>query len=197
MSDVRSAREIALEKVEKLGDATPDERLQWKYRPEGEQLAARYLKDDENLAAGLGRYEEAVRKYVRAGAADVLIRNITLPKNDHAKNINRKAMDGLRLVKTDKAQLENIFSRMRQLFNHYADQGEKQRKQAYQSVKMDFEAKIRPEIEKQRMGTFSRVEIDVEKLPQFQQEWRKVLNQLDSQYLALLKEYKEGLAAIP
>lgn len=196
MSDIRSAREIAMEKVEALGQATPEERLQWKYRPEGEQLAHRYLKDDENLMAGVSRVEESVRKYVKAGATEVLARNITLPKNDVAKNMNRKAMEGLRLIKTDKTQLENTFSRIRQLFNHYADQGERQRKQALQQLKVDFEARIRPELEKQQLGNFQRLQIDVEKLPQFQQEWRKVLNQLDSQYLLLLKEYKEGLEAI-
>lgn len=195
MGDIRSAREIALERVQRMGEATPEERLKWKYQPEGEQLGARYLKDDDNLLAGLSRFEEAYRPYVRAGAADVLIRNISLPKNDFIKNTNKKAMEGLRSIKTDKTRVENSFSRIRQLFNHYADQGEKQRKQAYETVKADFAARIRPEVEKQ-LGSLTRVDIDVEKLPQFQQEWHKVLNQLDSQYLMLLKEYKEELAEI-
>jgi exonuclease VII large subunit len=195
MADIRSAREIALEKVERMGEATEEERMKWKYHPDGAQMAARYLKEEYNLVGELSRFPEDARRYVRAGAAEVLIRNISLPKNDSAKNANRKAMEGLRLLKNDKAQLENTFSRMRQLFSHYVDQGDKQRKQAFQTVKTDLEARIRPEIEKQ-MGSFSRAKIDVEKLPQFQQEWRKVLNQLDSQYLTLLTEYKEGLAAI-
>jgi len=195
MADIRSAREIALEKVQNMGEATPEERLKWKYQPEGEQLAARYLKDNENLVAGLSHFEDSVRPYVRAGAAEVLIRNIGLPKNDFIKNTNKKTIEGLRSLKNDKAQLENAFSRIRRLFDHYSDQGEKQRKQAFQSLKMDMEAKIRPEVEKQ-LGSLTRVDIDVEKLPQFQQEWRKVLNQLDSQYLQLLKEYKDELQAI-
>ena len=195
MADIKSAREIAMEKVEKLGAASPEERLSWKYRPEGEQLAVRYLKDDQNLVAGLAAFDEKVRTYVKAGASDVLIRTITLPKTDIVKNTNRKAMEGLRLIKSDKTQLENTFSRIRQLFTHYSDQGEKQKKQALQSLKNDFEARIRPELEKQ-IGSLSGANIDVEKLPQFQQEWRRVLNQLDSQYLVLLKDYKDALAAL-
>lgn len=192
MADIKSAREIAMEKVEKLGDATPEERLSWKYQPEGETLAARYLKDDENLIAGISKYDEKDRKYVKAGAAEVLVRTITLPKNDFVKNQNRKAMEGLRSLKNDKTQLENVYTRIRQLFAHYSDQGEKQKKQAAQSLKMDFEARIRPELEKQ-MGGLSAANIDVEKLPQFQQELRKMINQLDSQYLNLLKDYKDAL----
>ncbi len=194
--DIKSAREIAMEKVAQMDAATPEERLSWKYKPEGETLAAKYLKDDENLVAGIGKFEDKVRPYVKAGASEVLVRTIALPKNDFIKNQNRKAMEGIRTLKNDKAQVENIFSRVRQLFQHYGDQGEKQKKQALQQLKIDFEARIRPELEKQMgMGALG-ANIDVEKLPQFQQEWRKVLNQLDSQYLVLLKDYKDALTAL-
>jgi len=44
MDEIKSAREIATEKVDKLGEVTDEERLRWKYTPEGEKLAARYLK---------------------------------------------------------------------------------------------------------------------------------------------------------
>lgn len=195
MTDIRSAREIALEKVEKLEAPTEDERLAWKYGPEGEQIAARYLKENESLVAALSRYDEAVKKYVKAGAARVLIDNIALPKNDFVKNTNRKAMEGLRFLINDKAQMENIFSRLRQLFNHYTEQGEKQKQIAYQDIKTEFEARVREEMEKQ-YGMVSGLKIDVEKLPQFQQEWRKAVNQMDSQYLSHLKNHKDALLAL-
>ncbi|MFC1930749.1 hypothetical protein ACFLXJ_00875 [Chloroflexota bacterium] len=47
--EIKSALEIALEKIEELGELTEEERLQWKYVPEGEKLAARYLKQNLNL----------------------------------------------------------------------------------------------------------------------------------------------------
>ncbi len=43
MGDIKSAREIAMEKIDKLGEPTEQERMEWKYLPEGEKLAARYL----------------------------------------------------------------------------------------------------------------------------------------------------------
>jgi len=55
--EIKSAMEIAMEKVEKLGEATEEERLKWKYVPEGERLAARYLKQNLNLLAELGKYD--------------------------------------------------------------------------------------------------------------------------------------------
>jgi len=194
--EIKSALEIAMEKVEKLGGATEEERLKWKYIPEGEKLAARYLKQDLNLLAQLGQYEENARKYVTEGAGNILIRNINLPKNDLVRRNNKRAMDGLKTLKNDKVSVENVYSRMRRIFDHYIEQGEQQRKQAYESLKTEFEAKIQEAV-KQQLGSFAGIKIDIESQPQFQEEWRKLQAQLDLQYIKLLDEYKQELSAIP
>jgi len=195
MDEIKSAREIAMEKVEKLGGASEDERLRWKYVPEGEKLAAKYLKGDCELMAELGKYEKGIARYVTEGAVDILIRNINLPKNDIAKRNNRKAMDGLKNLKSDKISVENVYSKIRRIFNHYIEQGEQQRKQAYEALKAEFEARIQQAVQ-QQLGTSAGIKIDVERQPQFQEEWLKVLSQIDSQYVKLLDEYKQELSAI-
>ena len=195
MGEIKSALEIAMEKVEKLGAVTEEERLKWKYVPEGEKLAARYLKQNLNLPVELGRYEESAKKYVIAGAMDILARNINLPSNDITRRNNRKAMDGLKILKSDKVSVENVFSRMRRVFDHYIEQGEQQRKQAYESLKAQFEERIQQAL-KQQLGTFPNVKVDIESQPQFQEEWRKLQTQLDLQYIKLLDEYKQELSAI-
>lgn len=192
---IKSALEIAREKVGRLGEATEEERLKWKHGPQGQQLAMKYLKENVNLVAELSQYPEKARKYVAEGAAEILIRNISLPKSDVAKNTNRKVMDGLKLLKSDKAGVENTYSRLRYLFNHYAEQGEQQRKQAYQSLKTDFEAKMQQAMQ-QQLGSLVGMKIDVERQPQFQVEWRKLQAQLDSQYFNLLNDYKQELLKI-
>ena len=195
MGDIKSALEIAMEKIEKLGKATDEERLRWKYVPEGERLAVRYLKQDCNLVVELSQYEETVRMYIIEGASDILIRNINLPKDDLAKRNNRWVMDGLKNLKNAKVAVENVYSKMRRIFNHYAEQGEQQRKQAYESLKTEFKAKMQQVIQ-QQPDSLGRVKIDVEKQPQFQAEWRKTQTQMDSQYLKLLDEYKRELSGI-
>ena len=195
MGDIKSALEIAMEKAERLGKATDEERLRWKYVPEGEKLAARYIKQDCNLVVELSQYEDNIKKCIIEGVADILIRNINLPNSHLAKRNNRKAMDGLKTVKSDKASVENVYSKMRRIFNHYAGQGEQQRKQAYESLKAEFEAKIKQAL-LQQLGSFVGIKIDVERQPQFQEEWRKIKTQLDSQYVKLLDEYKQELSAI-
>jgi len=196
MSDIKSAREIAMEKVQKLGEVTDEERLRWKYVPEGERLAAEYLKKGGNLVTNLGQYEKHIAGYVIAGMSETMVRNIDLPRDDLTKKNNRKAMDGLKTIKSDKVSVENVYSKLRRIFNHYLEQGEQQRKQAYEELRAEFEAKIQQALQ-QQLGTLWQGEIDVEKQPQFQEEWHRVEAQLDSQYVTLLNEYKQELLAIP
>lgn len=196
MGDIKSAFEIAMEKVNKMSEPTEEERLQWKYNPEGEKLAGRYLKEKVNLLAELNNYDKNAKKYIIRGASGVLARNISLPKNDFTRQNNKKVMDGLKLLKTDKAAVENIFSKLRYIFTHYAEQGEEQKKRAYAALKEELGEKMRQALQ-QQLGTTSGAKIDVEKQPQFQQEWRKIQTQIDNQYISHLNEYIKELVEIP
>jgi hypothetical protein len=195
MGDIKSAREIAMEKIDKLGEPTPEELLEWKYLPEGEKLAARYLKGDAQLPAELSKFDKNAIRYVSEGICNILIKNILLPKDEITKKTNKLAMDGIKAVKNDKAQVEEIFNQIRHIFNHYADQGDKQTKQSYAALKADFQAKLEQAL-RQQGGAMSGVRIDVEKQPQFLEEWRKVKIQLESQYLQVLNEFKHELEAL-
>lgn len=195
MADIKSAYEIAMEKAKNIEAATPEERMKWKFVPKGEELAGKYMKDDINLLAELSKYKDEERQYVVQGIAVILGRNIDLPKNDAVKKSNRKAMDGIKLIKKDKAGVENVFSKIRYVFNHYTEQGEQQKKQAYEQVKAQFTIKLQQAVQ-QQMGTNARMNIDVERHPQFQEEWRKMLISLDAQYIQHLNEYKHDLQAL-
>ena len=197
MGEIKSALEIAMEKIEKLGSVSEEERLKWKYIPEGKKLAARYLKGDGKLDTELKEYEDDVKKYVIEGAGEILVKNIDLPKNDSVKRDNKQAMDGLKTLKSDKVAVENVFSKMRRIFDHYAEQGEQQSKQAYESLKAEFGARIQQAMQ-QQMGTSAVMpNIDIERQPQFQEEWRQLQIKLDLQYIKLLDEYKQELSIIP
>ncbi|MGD1119004.1 MAG: hypothetical protein ABR886_05905 [Dehalococcoidales bacterium] len=195
MGIIKTAAEIAKEKLEKIGEPTEQERLKWKYGPEGEKLAALYLKEDTNLVNEVKKYDDKARQIVSASVNNILVRNISLPHNEAARRINKKAMDGLKALKNDKAAVENVFSRMRHVLDHYVQEGAKQKKQAYEALKTEFEAKLQQAIRKQT-GVNARMKIDVEKQPQFQEEWARVQAQMEAQYVNLLDEYKQELAAI-
>jgi len=194
MGEIKSAAEIAKEKLAKIGEPTEEERLKWKYRPEGEKLAATYLKEDINLVSELKKYDEKARQVIIAGINDILLRNISLPRNEASRRTNKKAMDGLKSLKNDKVAIENAFSRIRHVLDHYVQEGAKQKRQAYETLKAEFEAKVQEVVRKQT-GVNARVNIDVEKQPQFQEEWQRMQSQMEGQYLNLLDEYKKELAS--
>jgi hypothetical protein len=195
MGIIKSAAEIAKEKLEKIGEPTEQERLKWKYGPEGGKLAALYLKNDVSLVNEIKKYDDKARQVITTGVNDILLRNISLPRNEAARKINKKAMDGLKTLKNDKAAVENVFSRIRHVLDHYVQEGAKQKKEAYETLKAEFEEKIQQAI-RQQTGVNARMKIDVEKQPQFQEEWQRMQAQMEAQYVNLLDEYKKELAAI-
>ena len=193
MGDIKSAREIAMEKIAAIGEPTAAERLEWKYLPEGEKLAARYLKGETKLQEELAKFEKIATPYIVRGVCTVLVKNINLPKDEAAQKVNKTVMDGLKIIKTDKSKLEAILNQVRQVFTHYTTQGEQQSKQAYEMLKENFQAKIEQAISQQMGSRAANMHIDVEKQPQFQEEWRKVKNQLEGQYLQVMNELKQQL----
>jgi hypothetical protein len=193
--DIKSAYEIAMEKVDKIGEASEEERLKWKYTPEGGKLAALILKEDIDIAKELNKYDPKAAAYIVDEAVGTLLRNIVLPRTEINKTNNKRAMDGIKILKKDKTKTENILNQMHRIFNHYNEQGAQQRRQAYQQVKEAFEVKVQQALQ-QQMGSAAGIKIDIEKQPQFQEEWRKVQNQLDSQYIKLLDEFKQELLKI-
>jgi hypothetical protein len=195
MGEIKTAAEIAREKLAQIGEPTEAERLKWKYGPVGEKLAAVYLKDNVSLAGELQKYDEKARQVIIAGVNEILLRNISLPRNEAARRINKKAMDGIKSLKEDKIAVENVFSEIRHVLDHYTQEGDKQKKQAYESLKAEFEAKLQEAVRKQT-GVDAKLNIDVEQQPQFQDEWQRMQAQIEGQYLHLLDEYKKELASI-
>jgi hypothetical protein len=190
--DMKSAYDRAMERIKDLEEPSKEEVLTWKYVPEGQKLAVRFLKEEFNLASEMGKFKDEERRYVAKGAEDVLLRNIFLPVHDIAKKNNKKAMDAIKAIKKDKTAVENAFTKMRRVFDHYAGEGEQQRKQAYEMLKQDYQMKLQQAMRQQ--GIPPGTKINIESQPQFQEEWHMTLSQMDAQYNQLLDEYKAEIA---
>ena len=197
MGKIKSAAEIAQEKLAAIGEPTESERLQWKVGPEGEKLAARYLKENINLKEAIAGFDGKSRDIVVAGMNDILIRNISLPRTEILKKATIKSMEGLKVLKKDSTAVEQVFKRIQYVLDHYAENGEQQKKDAYENLKKEFEHRFMEAIRKQTgVSGNARMNIDVERQPQFQEEWQRMQAQFEGQYAELLEEYKKELAAI-
>lgn len=192
MGEIKSAFERAMERVEKIGEASEEELMRWKYIPEGQNLATKYLEEECNLSVELNKYDEKAKPFLSQGAEEVFLSNIGLPVNDFTNKNTKRAMEGIKALKKDKTGLENVYTKIRRIFSHYEQEGDQQRKQAYENLKQDFHMKIQQAM-RQQGGLPPGAKIDIERQPQFQEEWRRVSAQLDSQYHKLLGEYKQEI----
>ena len=192
MADIKSFRELAMEKIASIGEASEEEQLKWKYLPEGEKLAAACLSEGKEIKPEIDKYDKKVREFVLKGAEKVFISNINIPKNDFLKNTNEKSMQNLLSIKNNKNAVNEIYNKINHIFEHYNTQGKEQREQAYELLKNDFRNKVEQALE-QQTGARNNIDINVENLPQFQEEWRKVVSQIDNQYSNYLNEYKQNL----
>jgi len=195
MSDMKSAYERAMERVQGLGEASAEEKAKWKYAPQGEALAARYMKEKFDLSQEITKLEPLAGKYVIKSAFQSLISNIELPRSKDMKVNTETALEGIRSLKKDNNTLDGILGKIKYILNHYEQDGAQQREQAYQTLKQDFQARIQGAMQ-QQMGTSMPVDVDVEQQPQFQQEWRATLAQLETQYYKLLDDYKKELRVL-
>jgi len=195
MADIKSAREIAQEKIDAMGEVTSEERLRWEYIPQGERLAAECLAGKLEMAGELSRQDKKAQPYIAEGAQKTLLANIGLPKNKQIEARNKKAMDALMQIKKDKEAAAAVFGDIGRIFKHYNEQGEQQRQQAYQSLKRDFSSRLQQAVE-QQVGTAAGLNVNVESLPQFNEEWQRMLAHLDARYIGLLDEDKKKLGGI-
>jgi hypothetical protein len=195
MADIKSFREIAMEKIASIGEASEEDQLKWKYLPEGEKLAAACLSESKGIKPEIDKYDKKVREFVLKGAEKVFISNISIPKNDILKNTNEKSMQNLLSIKNDKNAVKEVYNKINYIFDHYNMQGKQQREQSYELLKNDFQNKVQQALS-QQMGTKNNIDINVENLPQFQEEWKKVVSQIDNQYNNYLNEYKQNLREI-
>ena len=194
MDEMKSAWEKAIERVEKLGKLSEEEIKQLEHVPAGNKLAAMYLQDkDYSLDAELSKYKGlGVRKYIIQGAQEILLRNIILPQNERDKQITRRAITGLKLLKENKNQLEAVLDRITNLLNYY----EQARHQTYVQFKKGFEAKLQEASQSMQQQLGNRARTEPEQHPQFLEEWRRVSSQLDAQYEKVLEEHRQQILKI-
>ena len=190
MGEVKSAFEKAMEKVEKLGKASPEELKRAEYLPQGNTIAARYLRGDiTDLVAELSQHGGEVRNYLVEGVLETFLRNISLPRDTRSRETSSKAMDGILVLKDSDAVVKDIFDHIKHLFTYY----EASAQQAFTRLRQEFEAKLGEAAKAAVPQLGAKAKIDVERQPQFQEAWRKARAELDAQYEKALEEHKQRL----
>jgi hypothetical protein len=191
MGEMKSAWQIAMEKADKLGKVSPDELNSIKYVPEGNRIASQFLQDEKtDLLSELAKFpaDDAAR-FMKKGIDEILVRNITLPRNDEDIRKTNRAMAGLRLIKEDKKQLESILGLVNTLVNQY----QAALQQTYAEFKKKAEATIQQASRTTRPQRGDQMPLEQKLQLQLQEEWREVHSQLDTQYDRALNEHRQKI----
>ena len=193
MGEIKSAFEKAMEKIEKLEKASPEELKRMEHIPKGNALAATYLKQEGyNLEGELAKHEDSSRRYLIEGAEETFLRNIALPEDSRTRQTSKKAMEGIVILKGKGRGLESIFEKIEHLFNYY----EQARQQAYEQLRSNFEMQMQQAKLALEQQVNRGVDIGAELQAQFQNQWRRTLGELNLQYEKVLEEHKKEIRGI-
>lgn len=190
MAEIKSALELALEKAEQYGRASKDDLLHDKYKEQGRQLAVKFLKEEElDLARALAAMPPEAQAPARQAMKEVFLRNITLPKDETVDDRQKNALKGMLLVASNQKGMARLQAEIEQIWQQFL----LTRQSAYQQLKNSFG---------QTLGTYSRaleaqlgtkVRLEADQLPEFQQEWRKFETNLAGQFEPVLEDRKSKM----
>ena len=191
MGEMKSAWQIAMEKADKLGKVSPDELNSIKYVPEGNRIASQFLQDEKtDLLSELAKFPDGdAARFIKKGIDEILVRNITLPRNDEDIRKTNRAMAGLRLIKEDKKQIESILGLVNTLVNQY----QAALQQTYAEFKKKAEVTIQQASRTTRPQRGDQMPLEQKLQLQLQEEWREVHSQLDAQYERALNEHRQKI----
>lgn len=189
MAEIKSALELALEKAEQYGRASKEELTRDQYRDQGRQLAVNFLKNGVDLEASLAGLPPAAQAEARTAIKEVLLRNISLPREGEVDPRLDQVLEGLLLVARDKKAMARQKADLEQILQNFLQV----RNNAYQQLKARFGAGIGQMQRALEAQMRQKVRLEVEHLPQFQEEWRNFQGQLLAQFEPMLDQLKEGM----
>jgi hypothetical protein len=190
VAEIKSALELALEKAEQYGRASKEDLRQDKFKDQGRQWAVQYLKEEEvDLEKELAALPPEVQPSARLAMKEVFLRNITLPKDETIDPRLTRALEGVMVTATNKKGMARLKQEVDQLLQQFI----MARNSAFQQLKNSFTQTLGNYTRALEAQLKSKVRLEVENLPEFQQEWRKFEGNLTTQFEPVLEDRKQQM----
>lgn len=189
MAEIKSALELALEKAEQYGRASREEMELAQYQEQGRRLAVQFLKGEGDLEADLKGLPPQIQPAARMAIKEVFLRNLGLPRENAVDPRQDRAVEGLlRVAENPKAMatLQTELGQILQQFLHF-------RSNALQQLKARFAASVGQMQQNMEAKYRQPMNVDVERIPQFQEEWLRFKGQLQQQFEPVLANLKEKM----
>lgn len=186
---IKSAFEKAMEKADQLPPPTNEERLQWKWIPEGKRLAGLFLesKGDASVKDSI-KVEELAKPYLTQGIIEILVEAIRIPENESILKTGERALDGLRDLIGD--PLKEISDRIRYVWSQYLQFYPKQVEEAIEQMKPMLQEQLE-HLVRERTGTQGPVDIGpIETRPEFQAQRIQLLIKMREPYENHIRDFR-------
>jgi hypothetical protein len=194
MAEIKSTMEMVMERAARLeaeqsgSDPRGDDEIK-----EGMRAAAAYMREEESdLAAALERCQPEARGNFIKGVAEGLLRNITLPREEEQLDKAGQAMNGLVQVGKNHQDLLAIFGDLTKILDQYRQH----REQLKEQLDAGF-AQQMPQLEAAMARKTGRaMKLEPSQHPKYQEEWQRVMDDLNSQYGRAIEQHKQMVVKI-
>lgn len=192
MAEIKSALELALEKAERIGKASPEEMQAIKWQEQARRLAAQFLRAEVDLEAELSPMPPTAQQALAGQIRAVLLRNVTLPREGSVDDNVNRALSGILQIARDKKAAQRVLQEIDRIFKSFLQV----RQNAMEQMKAQFNVQL-DGVKKALEAQMQRqVRIEAEQTPQFQEQWRAFEAQLLQQFEPLLEKHKNMLATL-
>jgi hypothetical protein len=186
VAEIKSALELALEKAEQYGRASREEMALAQHQDQGRHLAVQFLKGEGDLTADLKNLPAPAQPAARLAIKEVFLRNLGLPRDTTVVPRQQRAVEGLLLVADNPKAMAQLQAELEQILQQYLQI----RSNAVQQLKARFAAGMGQMQQAMEAQYRQKMNLDVERLPQFQEEWRRFEGQLQDQFGSMLENLK-------
>ncbi len=188
MAEIKSTMEKVLERAAKMAADAEDQGNNEDLDRLGMKIAADFLGGSgKNLMKDLLKQPAQHQMAIRAGMSSTLLRNIVLPRSKELIETGNKALEGILDLARSSGELSAICSEITQLLGQYNQHKEQLKQQLEQAVRAQIEQKMGGQ-----GGKLSgQVTMNPAMHPQYQEEWARMLSDLNNQYNQALDQRKK------
>ncbi|MHB8810834.1 MAG: hypothetical protein ACYC9M_12610 [Desulfobulbaceae bacterium] len=191
MADIKSTMDLVMERAARIGKASREELQQDEAKKKGMQLAVDFLEDRiGGLFDAIADFEPAMQVIVRSGAAENLLRNIFLPRDETQRARIDKAIRGIIDLSKNAGDVLSICREVQNILAGYTQHVEELRRQLEEQIRMQYEHLLA----QQKGMPREKMKFDPTLQPKFKEEWSRIEGELNSQYNKALQQLKTELA---
>lgn len=190
MAEIKSTLEMVMERAARMATEVADDTANDNTERKGMRLAASYLEGKESdLMQLLKEQAPEEQMAIRTGMAQTLLRNIVLPREDTISEQSLLSLKALGELSGMAADTVSTCSELKQILEQYNQHKIQVRQQLDESIR----GQLKQKLQQQGQNIDDEMSINPTMHPQYNDEWARVVGDLNAQYNQALDQRKDML----